>query len=361
MGGPDPGDPVTLSQLARPEEAEEEEAVIGAGSLMPVALGIEIGGTKLQSAVVAADGRVLLRRSDRVDPAGGADGIRTVLAAQIAGIIDDAAGNNLAIRAIGIGFGGPVNREQGVVATSFHVGGWSDFPLAAWGAEQVRDSLGAVPVVLENDSNAAALGEALVGAGQGARVVVYSNAGSGIGSGLVIDGRLYRGRPSGEMELGHLRLIPGGGILEDTSSGWAIDRAVRGAVAAEPAGALARAATATAAPPSARLLPAALAAGDATAQRILDAAAGPYAHALSHVVHLLNPDVIVLGGGVAAIGEPWRGSVVRQLDALLMTPLRPSPPVRLATLGEDVVPVGVALAALATLGAAIDPSRSPAP
>jgi hypothetical protein len=131
-----------------------------------------------------------------------------VLAAQIAGIIDDAAGKGLVIRAIGIGFGGPVNREQGVVATSFHVGGWSDFPLAAWVAEQVRDSLGAVPVVLENDSNAAALGEALVGAGRGARVVVYSNAGSGIGSGLVIDGQLYRGRASGEMELGHLRLSP---------------------------------------------------------------------------------------------------------------------------------------------------------
>ena len=318
----------------------------GAGGLVPAALGLEIGGTKLQSAVVAADGRVLLRRADRVDPAGGAEGIRTVLAAQIAGIIDDAAGNGLAIRAIGIGFGGPVNREQGVVATSFHVGGWSDFPLAAWVAEQVQDSLGAVPVVLENDSNAAALGEALVGAGRGARVVVYSNAGSGIGSGLVIDGQLYRGRPSGEMELGHLRLIRDGGILEDTSAGWAIDTRVREAVAAEPAGALARAATATSAPPSARLLPAALAAGDGTAQRILDVASGHYAHALSHVVHLLNPDVIVLGGGVATIGEAWRGSVARQLEGFLMTPLRPSPPVRLATLGEDVVPVGAALAAL---------------
>jgi glucokinase len=218
--------------------------------------------------------------------------------------------------------------------------------LAAWVAEQVRDSLGAVPVVLENDSNAAALGEALVGAGRGARVVVYSNAGSGIGSGLVIDGQLYRGRPSGEMELGHLRLSRDAGILEDSSAGWAIDRAVRGAVAAEPAGTLARAATATSAPPSARLIPAALAAGDATAQAILDVAAGHYAHAISHVVHLLNPDVIVLGGGVATIGEPWRESVERQLDALLMAPLRPSPPVRLATLGEDVVPVGVALAAL---------------
>ena len=343
MGGPDLGGPVTL-QIARPEE--ELEAVSGAEGLVPATLGLEIGGTKLQSAVVAADGRVLLRRSDRVDPAGGAEGIRTVLAAQLAGIVDDAAGNGLAIRAIGIGFGGPVYREQGVVATSFHVGGWSDFPLAAWVAGQVRDSLGAVPVVLENDSNAAALGEALVGAGRGARVVVYSNAGSGIGSGLVIDGQLYRGRPSGEMELGHLRLIRDGGILEDTSAGWAIDTRVREAVAAEPAGALARAATATSAPPSARLLPAALAAGDATAQQILDAAAGPYAHALSHVVHLLNPDVIVLGGGVATIGEPWRGSVARQLEGFLMTPLRPSPPVRLATLGEDVVPVGAALAAL---------------
>ena len=352
MGGPDFGDPVTLSQLARPEEAEEAEALIGADGLVPVALGIEIGGTKLQSAVVAADGRVLLRRSDRVDPAGGADGIRTVLAAQIAGIIDDAAGNRLAIRAIGIGFGGPVNREQGVVATSFHVGGWSDFPLAAWVAGQVEGALGPVSVVLENDSNAAALGEAIVGAGRGARVVVYSNAGSGIGSGLVIDGRLYRGRPSGEMELGHLRLIPGGGILENSSAGWAIDARVCEAVAAEPTGALAQGAATTGAVPSARLLPAALAAGDTTAQRILDGAAAPYAHALSHVVHLLNPDVIVLGGGVATIGEPWRGSVARQLEGFLMTPLQPAPPVRLATLGEDVVPVGVALAALG------DPSRA---
>ena len=344
MGGPDLGGAVTLSQAARTEE--ELEAASGAEGLVPAALGIEIGGTKLQSAVVSADGHVLLRRTDRVDPAGGAEGIRTVLAAQIAGIVEDAPGNNLLIRTIGIGFGGPVNRDLGVVATSFHVGGWGAFPLAAWVAGQVAGKLGAVPVVLENDSNAAALGEALVGAGRGARVVVYSNAGSGIGSGLVIDGRLYRGRSSGEMELGHLRLIRDAGILEDTSAGWAIDRAVRGAVAAEPSGALGRAAAAADAPPSARLLPAALAAGDATAQRILDAAAGPYAHALSHVVHLLNPDVIVLGGGVATIGEPWRASVEWQLDALLMTPLRPAPPVRLATLGEDVVPVGAALAAL---------------
>lgn len=348
-----------LERVARIDVAETVlEASEGRTS---VALGIEIGGTKLQSALVDGEGRVLLRRADRVDSAGGAEGIRLVLAAEIAGILDDAPGNNLDVRAVGIGFGGPVNRRLGIVATSFHVGGWGEFPLAEWVAGQVRDRLGEVPVILENDSNAAALGEALVGAGRGAMVVVYSNAGSGIGSGLVIDGKLYRGRSSGEMELGHLRLSRGGGILEDTSAGWAIDRLVREAVAADPGGALARAAAAGNGPPSARLLPAALAAGDATARSILHAAAGPYAHALSHVVHLLNPDMIVLGGGVATIGEAWRKSVEVQLETLLMTPLLPAPPVRLALLGEDVVPVGAALAAFAAHGAAIDPSRKRAP
>lgn len=348
-----------LERVARIDVAETD--LQGSVGRTPVALGIEIGGTKLQSALVAGDGRVLVRRTDRVDPAGGADGIRRVLAAEIAGILDDAPGTDLDVRAVGIGFGGPVNRHLGIVTTSFHVGGWGGFPLASWVAGQVRDSLGDVPVILENDSNAATLGEALAGAGRGAKVVVYSNAGSGIGSGLVIDGELYRGRPSGEMELGHLRLGRDGEILEHTSAGWAIDRLVREAVAAEPDGTLGRAAAAGSDPPSARLLPAALAAGDATARSILDAAAGPYAHALSHVVHLLNPDMIVLGGGVATIGEPWRKSVEGHLETLLMAPLRPAPPVRLALLGEDVVPVGAALAAFATLGEAIDASRKRAP
>ena len=309
------------------------------------ALGIEIGGTKLQTALVAPDGRVLARVSDVVDPAGGAEGIRAVLARQLSRAVDEARALGLVIRAAGIGFGGPVDRDRGVVATSFHVGGWGRFPLGPWVAEVLAPLVGAVPVLLENDSNAATLGEALAGAGRGARVVVYSNAGSGIGAGLVIDGALYRGRPSGEMELGHVRLARGGGILEDTSAGWALDRKVRAAVAADPDGALARLAAKAGVAPSARLLPAAIASDDATARAILDEAAGFYAHALAHVVQLLNPDAIVLGGGVATIGEPWRESVARQLEPLLMEPFRPAPPVRLAALGEDVVPVGAALAA----------------
>jgi glucokinase len=306
-------------------------------------LGIEIGGTKLQSAVVDQTGAVLLRRADRVDPAKAADGLRGALAAQLREIAAAWAGSagRGPLVAAGIGFGGPVDRDRGVVAASFHVSGWNGFPLAEW----VSGVLGGLPVVLENDSNAAALAEATVGAGHGRRLVFYSNAGSGIGAGFVIDGAIYRGRSSGEMELGHLRLGPDGGILEDVAAGWAIDRLARDEASAHPQGAVAVRAAGAAA--DARHVAAAAAAGDAAATAILDGAARHYAWALSHAVHLLNPHAIVLGGGVAEIGPAWRDRVAAGLEDFLMAPLRPAPDVVLAQLGQDVVPVGAALAAMA--------------
>ena len=301
------------------------------------AIGIEIGGTKLQSALVAADGTVAATREAAVDPAAGAAGILAALAGQFAELL--AAAGVAEIGGVGVGFGGPVDRGRGTVAKSHHVAGWDGFPLAEW----VAARCGGLPVWLENDTNAATLAEAIVGAGRGLRTVVYSNVGSGIGAGLVIAGEIYHGRVPGEMELGHLRIAAGGPTLEDVASGWALDRQVAEQVAADPHGPLAR--EAAAGRSGARGLAAALAAGDAAAAAILDAAARQYGHALAHVVHLLNPDVLVVGGGVARIGEPWRAAVARHLDASLMAALRPAPPVRLAALGDAVVPVGAALVA----------------
>lgn len=317
------------------------------------AIGIEIGGTKLQSAVVTASGRVLHRRLDPIEPARAAAGIRGTLSAQLRALLAEPLPDGVSPAAVGIGFGGPVDRVRGLVTASFHVAGWSRFPLVDWVREQLPGAWAARPVVLENDSNAAALAEAVAGSGAGSRIVFYTNAGSGIGAGLVIDGKLYHGRDRGEMELGHLRLAPGGEILESLAAGWAIDRRVRDHVRAQPTGELGRAAGSAAA--SARLLPAALASGAAAASAILEEAAGHYAHALSHVVHLLDPDVIVLGGGVAEIGGPWREAVARQLEPLLMQTMQPAPPVRLAALAADAVPVGAALAALQAAASADHP------
>jgi glucokinase len=300
-------------------------------------LGIEIGGTKLQSAVVGADGGVLAVAADTVQP--GADGaeIRAAIARQLATLRGTAAGRG--VEAAGVGFGGPVDRAQGVVATSFHVAGWSRFPLREWASRE----LGGLPVVVENDSNAAAFGEAAAGAGKGFRAAFYSNSGSGIGAGFVVGGAVYHGRPPGEMELGHVRIDRAGRHLEDVASGWAIDRAVREAATRHPDGGLARAAAG--ASPDARHLGAAIDAGDADARTILETAAGWYALGLSHAVHLLAPDVIVLGGGVAQMGGRWRDAVAGHLGRLLMEPMRPGPPVVLAALAGMAVPVGAALLA----------------
>jgi glucokinase len=302
-------------------------------------LGVEIGGTKIQAAVVREDGRVVDLSADRVAPAAGAEGVRRSIAALVAAL-QGRCPEMAAIAAAGIGFGGPVDRTGGRVATSFHVAGWDGFPLVAWLAALV----GGRPVAIENDANAAAFAEATVGAGRGARSVLYSNAGSGVGGGFVAGGRLFHGEPPGELEIGHLRLDADGTRTEDVASGWALDRAVRAEVAAYPAGLLGRLAAGR--EPSAALLGEALAAGDEAARRILSAAAGPYARALSHAVHLLHPQVIVLGGGVARMGEPWRAAVADSLPDLLMEPFRPGPEVRLAALGDAVVPVGAALLAL---------------
>jgi len=306
------------------------------------AIGIEIGGTKLQAAVVSRSGTVLLRRSSGVEPAAGAVRLRDALAELVGDLVAAWRGDpsHRPIAAAGVGFGGPVDRTSRVVAASFHVSGWHGFPLGAW----IEERLGGIPVVIENDTNAAAVAEAVLGAGRGERSVFYTNAGSGIGGGLVVEGVLYRSRGPGEMEIGHLRLGPDGGILEDVSSGWAIDRQARAEVAARPAGAIARLAAGE--PATARHVAAAAASGDEAAGLILDTAARHYAVALSHVVHLLNPDVIVLGGGVAMIGAAWRDRVLRFLGGYLMETLRPGPEVRLAALGQDVVPVGAALIAM---------------
>ena len=118
---------------------------------------------------------------------------------------------------------------------------------------------------------------------------------------------------------------------------------MRAQVAAHADGTLAR--LTAAGQPGARALVAAITAGDAAAAEILDEAARHYAVALSHAVQLLAPEVIVLGGGVAEMGEAWRGRVAHHLPGFLMPPLQPGPDVLLAALGEDVVPVGAALVA----------------
>jgi glucokinase len=313
----------------------------------PHFLAIEIGGSKLQLCAGTGDGRILDRARFVVDRERGAEGIRERIAQAVPELIA-----KWHPAAIGVGYGGPVNWQTGRIWKSYHIAGWSDFPLGDWLREQTG-----LPVFVENDSNLATLGEARCGAGQGMSPVFYTNMGSGVGGGLAIDGRLYHGAPPGEMEFGHLRLSGPERIVEDDCAGWSLDRAIRAAVVDAPASPLAKL---VAADPGveARHLAAALDADDPLAIALLDTLAGHLAKALGVVTQLLHPEVIVLGGGVSLLGDPLRAAVAERLPIYIMDVYRPGPPIRLAGLREDSVPVGALLLAAARLAS---PNPTPTP
>ena len=302
-------------------------------------LGIEIGGTKLQ--IVAGDtfGRISRRWRFNVDAHAGGVGIRNQIEASIGEILAEANP-----RAIGVGFGGPVDRVTGRICCSHQIEGWSDFDLAGWlGARSSR------PVFIENDANSAALGEAARGAGAGFNPVFYVTLGSGVGGGLAVDGRVYHGAKPGEAEIGHLRLDRAGTIVEHRCSGWAVDKKIR-ALKESGSSSLLCKLVGDSSGGEARHLGPALAQNDPVAWQLLRETMIDLAFALSHVVHLFHPEVIVVGGGLSLVGEPLRATLAEALPQFLMEVFLPGPEIRLAALGEDAVPVGALLVASAGAG-----------
>ena len=306
----------------------------------PLFVGIEIGGTKVQ--VACGDGRGKIRRLWRgvVEPRDGAAGVLR----QVAHGVREVVGGRKPL-AVGIGFGGPVSWRTGRVCKSHHVEGWDGYPLAAW----LRRQMGA-PVFLENDANVAALGEAVAGAGRRKGLVFYMTVGSGIGGGLVVEGEIFHGAEPGEMEIGHTRIPVRGRpasrwpILETLASGWSVDRRVRAAILRRPRSLLARLAT-KCGEGGARILWPAVRDGDIVAGRIWEEATDGLALALSHVVHLAHPKVLVLGGGLSLIGEPLRRAIEVKMGALVMAAHAGTWKLRVSVLGERVVPTGALLLA----------------
>ncbi len=253
-------------------------------------VGLDIGNTRLTAGAALADGRLLLAE-ERPAP-GRAEAALPVL-------LDMARAACAAVRAegrrpagVGLGFGGPVDYVGQRTRGSFHSPGWDDVPLA----EVFAAELG-IPAVLDNDANAGGLAEALFGAGRGCPTVLYVNVGTGIGGALVIDGAVHHGATTSAGEIGHVVVEPGGplcscgkrGCLEALAAGSALER-----MAAEAGLGL-----------SGRGVMAAAERGDPTCRGIVDRAAGNLGLAIANAVSLLDPDAVVLGGGVPEAGEVW--------------------------------------------------------
>lgn len=302
-------------------------------------VGIEIGGTKLQLAVGDSTGRIVERERLSVAPGEGGEGIRRQIERALPNLIKHAKP-----AAVGVGFGGPVDRATGAICCSHQIEGWSEFPLRDWLKE-----LSGLPVAVENDANTAALAEATVGAGKGFDPMCWVNMGSGVGGGLIVNGAIYHGAAPGEAEIGHLRLNRDGDTVESSCSGWAVDAKIRELKDTQPDSFLCELMDDREGG-EAKHLPSALERNDPAACRILRRTADDLAFGLSHAVQLFHPEAIVMGGGLSLIGEPLRSAVNEALQRYVMEAFTPGPELRIAALGEDAVTVGALLLA-AQIGA----------
>jgi glucokinase len=300
----------------------------------PGYLAIEIGGTKLQVAVCDQGFRVLESFRFKIDRGLGAAGIRD----RILATLDKTLASH-ALSACGVGFGGPVDYRNGQVAHSYQIDGWSDFPLRDW----LQTATG-LPVAVDNDANTAALAEAVTGAGADYQHVFYVTLGSGVGGGFVNGKKIFHSARPGESEVGLMMLHQSGVTVQSRCSGWAVDARIRGLVEqgrlVEPPGW-----SAAMVGQEARMLGPAIAHGSAEAVRVVEELADDLSFALSHVVHLLHPDIIVLGGGLSLVGEILRQAVSRKIPDFITLAFQPGPAISLSALGEDVVLVGAAILA----------------
>ena len=259
------------------------------------------------------------------------------------------------VAGIGISSPGPLDAAAGVIIAPPNLPGWRDVPLA----RIIGDRFG-LPVYLGNDANVAALAEASKGAAQGKRHVIYITVSTGIGAGVICDGKLLLGRDGLAAELGHIPILIDGervSSVELEAAGPAIARRVQAALGAGRQSILRRHAADDWDQIDAEAVGKAAAAGDALAIEALAHAGRILGLGIVSALHLFNPEVIVLGGGVAKTGDllfaPMRETIrQRILDGAYLEKLK----ILTAALGDDVALVGAG-ALVATRGGHLDISE----
>lgn len=301
------------------------------------ALGVDIGGTKVAVGVVGHEGKILTQHRKPMVANGSAEaGLDAVTSA-----IDSMLSNStMDIGCIGICAPGPLDPRSGIVLNPPNLPCWRNFPLA----ERVSRKY-SVPVKVDNDANAAALAETLWGAARGFRYVFYATIGTGIGTGIVFDGAIYHGKTGSAGEGGHVSIDYRGpvcncgkrGCIEILAAGPAIGLRARAKVAAEPsrASTILELAGGDVAAVTSEKVGQAYAKGDALAKEVLLETVDLLTPWLGNIVDLLDPDVIVVGGGVAAMLQPFFEEIKRRLPKWVVNPHASEIPLLLAHYGAD--------------------------
>jgi glucokinase len=308
---------------------------------MGLAIGVDVGGTKVAAGVVDDDGRVI-EKLKRYTPAASPDDTIGV----IAGAVTELLGR-YTVEAVGVGAAGFVDQARASVLFAPNLA-WRDEPVK----KLVEEHIGR-PVTVENDANAAAWAETKLGAGRGHENVVLITVGTGIGAGLVFDGRLYRGGFGSAGEPGHYRVVPDGrlcgcgnqGCWEQYASGSALVAEARDFARRSPEAAtrLLKLAGGTPEGIDGPAVTEAAREGDPGAVRCFETVGNWLGCGLADLSAILDPSCFVIGGGVSDAGElllgPAREAYARNLTGRAHRPLAE---VRLAELGPDAGLIGAA-------------------
>ena len=278
-------------------------------------IGVDLGGTKIFAGAVSKDGaRTSGMRSIATQPELGAEGVVDRMVGLIEGVILDTIQETGATRkdfvGIGVGAPGPLDRERGLVVVAPNLG-WRDFPL--------RDRIGSrlnLPATLDTDANCATVGEFWLGAARGARNVIGITIGTGIGGGLIINGELYHGSSDVAGEIGHTTIDVNGrhckcgnyGCLEAYASGPAIATRAREALAREDnASMMTSMVDGQVDRLTAELVYDAAKKGDGLANEIVRDTARYLGAGIATLLNVINPDVVVVAGGVTRAGDALFG------------------------------------------------------
>jgi glucokinase len=272
----------------------------------PKALGIDLGGTKILTAVANTQGEMLSRDHSITPAQEGQDAVVKSILESTGRVLGQANITAADLTAIGVGAPGLSNPDTGILFTSPHLPGWENVPLR----DIIAKELGKKAFLI-NDANAAALGELYFGAGKGARNFIYITVSTGIGGGIIIDGKIYTGSTGTAGEVGHMVIDDEGlqcncgnrGCWETLASGTALAREARQKIKEGATTSILEYANGNIEKINAEAIHEAAKAGDKLAGELIAQSAYYLGIGLANLINIFNPEVIVIGGGLSNIGD----------------------------------------------------------
>ena len=308
-------------------------------------IGIDLGGTKIAAALVDEENRIVKKLSVPTDPDRGNDCVAENISRLALGLCEEAGVSAGDIPFMGIAAPGAINPETGYIERAHNLM-MEHFPIA----DKVRSLTGIKDIRVENDANAAALGEAVAGAAKGTRYSVMITLGTGVGGGFIIEGKVYSGFNYTGGEFGHMVIRAGGrqcncgrkGCWEASSSATALIAMTREAMDGDPGSELHKVA-AELGKVSGKTAFIAARRGDATAQKVVDHYIEMLACGIVNVINLLQPDVLSIGGGISNEGDGLMIPLQKQIDKeIFIHGIGKSTEIRIAKLGNDAGLIGAA-------------------